>query len=384
MMGLENWLLLITSLVAVLWPAALVGVYGSLRRCRSLVPERPGSTHSSPLPRVSVVIPARNEQEEIEATVRRLLAQQGVDIDVVVVDDHSTDETALILRRLAASEPRLCALQAPALKRGWLGKTNALACGAELARGDYIVFTDADVIHEPGSVLAAIRECDENGLALLSLMPRFVWETIWEHAAAPAFLLTLSSRLSGQIHDPTSDDALALGAFVIVDAASYRALGGHEAVRDELLDAAMLARHFKSHGRRVAFELAPQCLKVRSYKSAREVFDGAVKNCIAAFGEVCWPRVPVALTCTIGSLSVIAAPFVALCFGDMVLFAVSLVVHLELWLTMLLVRPFMKTDPRKSALLVVGAAPLFAGLLFAIYRMAFHGFIHWRGRAIRT
>jgi len=259
-MSLENWLLLLTSLAAVVSPAVAVGAYASYRRCKSVVPERHFEADVRKHPRVSVVIPARNEEADIEHTIRSVLDQPGVNVEVIVINDHSTDRTGEIITRIAASDSRVRALHDPPLQEGWLGKANAMQYGASFASGSYIVFTDADIEHKPGTFAAALNEMHENQLSLLSLMPQFVWESIWENAAAPAFMLAMTNFLSGPIHDPESEDALAIGAFIMVEAEAYHSLGGHEGVKGQMLDDVMLARYFKSQGHRTAFRVAPQCL----------------------------------------------------------------------------------------------------------------------------
>ena len=234
-MSLENWLLLLTSLAAVVWPAVAVGAYASYRRCKSVVPERHFDPDPRKRPKVSVVIPGRNEEGDIENTIRGVLDQPGVDVEVIVINDHSTDRTGEIINRIAASDPRVRALHDPPLKEGWLGKANAMQYGSQFATGDYIVFTDADISHKPGSFIAAVHEMQEHRLQLLSMMPLFIWESIWENSAAPAFLIALTNFLSGPIHDPESDDALAIGAIIMVEADTYKQLGGHEAVRNQII-----------------------------------------------------------------------------------------------------------------------------------------------------
>jgi chlorobactene glucosyltransferase len=383
-MSLENWLLLLTSLAAVVWPAVAVGAYVSYRRCRSLVPELHVDDNPRMRPRVSVIIPARNEAPHIESTVRGLLAQRGVELEVIVVDDHSTDATADVIKRLAAEDPRVRALHNPPLRTGWLGKANAISFGAEYATGDYLLFTDADVQHRPGSLIAAVREMQDHDLALLSLMPLFEWKSVWENAAAPAFLLAMTNYLSGPIHDPASDDALAIGAFILVEADSYRAVGGHDAVKSEMLDDVMLARHFKAQGLRVAFRVAPQCLSVRMYDGARAVFHGSIKNCLAVFGDSFWMAIPLSLTFAVGGVSVLAAPFVALCMWNPTLFALGAFVYFEVWLAVVMARPYMKTHMLKLLGFVVGVPILLAAAAVATMQALFYGAVVWRGRAVRV
>ncbi|MDB4976984.1 MAG: glycosyl transferase [Myxococcaceae bacterium] len=383
-MSLENWLLLLTSLAAVTWPAVAVGALASYRRCRSVVPEQHFDLDARRQPRLSVVIPARNEQADIEATVRSVLAQKGVQLEVIVINDHSTDRTGEILNAIAAEDSRLRVLHDPPLKEGWLGKANAMRFGSSFATGDYIVFTDADILHKQGCFAAASQEMEEHQLSLLSLLPMFIWESIWENAAAPAFLLAMTNFLSGPIHDADSDDALAVGAFIMVDAEIYRSLGGHEGVRSEMLDDVMLARHFKSHGQRVAFRVAPQCLSVRLYNSPRAVFYGVIKNCLAVFGENFWLAIPLALTFAVGGLSVLAAPFVGLFLLNPTLLALGLFVYFEVWLAVVLARSYMHTNLFKLAGFVVGVPLLIGAALMATYQAVFYGSVLWRGRAIRV
>jgi glycosyltransferase involved in cell wall biosynthesis len=383
-MSLENWLLLLTSLAAVVWPAVAVGAYASYRRCHSVVPERHFDSDPRLRPRVTVIVPARNEEGDLEATVRSVLAQDGVELEVIVINDHSTDGTGAIIDRLAAEDPRVRPMHNPPPRKGWLGKANAMAHGAAAAMGDYIVFTDADITHKPGCCLAAVREMQDHQLALLSMMPLFIWETIWENAAAPAFLLAMTNFLSGPIHDPDSEDALAIGAFIMVDADTYRAVGGHEAIRGEMLDDVMLARHFKLRGKRVAFRVAPQCLSVRMYNSARSVFYGSIKNCLAVFGDSFWLAIPLALTFAIGGVSVLAAPFVGVMLWNPTLLALGAFVYFEVWFAVVLGSSYMKTDLLKLAGFVVGVPLLLCAAAVATYQAIFYGAVLWRGRAIRV
>lgn len=383
-MRLDNWFLLITSLSAIVWPVVALGGHLSLRRCRSLVPDRDEALTARHGPRISVVIPARNEETGVEAALRSVLAQRGVDLEVIVVNDHSTDATRRIINELAKGDARLRVLHDPPLREGWLGKANAVAWGARFATGDYILFTDADILHHPGSFAAAVREMEQDQLSLLSLMPRFLWESIWENATAPSFLLATACFLGGPIHEPDSDEAFAIGAFIMVDAEVYRQLGGHEAVRGAMLDDVMLARHFKRRGEHVAFRTAPECLSVRMYRGFRAVFFGAMKSCLTLFGENFWVAVPLALTFAVGSVSVLAAPFLGALTGNTTLLALGLFVYFEVWLSVVLARPIMQTHWLKVACFIAGVPLLFAAALVATFQAVCYGSVLWRGRAVRV
>src|SRR5262245_499566 len=134
--------------------------------------------------KLSVVIPARNEQQDIERALRSVLGQKGVELHVIVVNDHSTDETGAILRRLADEDSRITVVENPPLEAGWLGKQNAMNHGVAVASGfadELILFTDADVVHCPTSFATGIDVLKKQGLDFLSLTPRIVCESFWEN-----------------------------------------------------------------------------------------------------------------------------------------------------------------------------------------------------------
>lgn len=383
-MSLENWLLLLTSLSAVVWPAVAVGAYASYRRCRAVTPARTFARDPRKKPRVSVVLYARNERAHVETTLRSLLLQQGVVLEVIVVDDGSRDGTAELVAALAQHDARILLVKSPEHKAGWLRKTAALHHGAACATGQYILFTDAGVNHKRGSLLAAVRELEEHDLALLSLLPSFRWESLWENAAAPAFLLALTNFLSAPMHDPESEDALAFGAFILVEADAYRALGGHGAVHECVFADVALARHFKASGQRTAFRVAPHCLSVRMYRGARGVFEGCVKSCLAMFGDNMWLAVPLAITFGVAGVSLLVAPFVGLITLNPLLTALGLAVYFEVWLALVLARAYMKTHLAKLAAWFVGAPLLLGAGALALFRAAFYGSFLWRERAVHV
>lgn len=163
----------------------VVGVQfaAALRRI-SWNPPGEGSIHEAKL---SVILPARNEEEDIASAVQSVLNQVGVDIEVVVVNDHSSDRTGAIVDSLATTDTRLKIMHNPALPPGWLGKSNAMQQAAALASGDYLVFTDADVLHDPRSMATALAEMERSRLDFFSLFPRIHCLSVWENVLAPVF-----------------------------------------------------------------------------------------------------------------------------------------------------------------------------------------------------
>src|SRR5271166_1011271 len=138
-------------------------------------------------PVVSVIIPARNEEASLGACLESLIAQAGVVFEIIVVDDHSTDRT----REIAASFPTVTVIEAAPLPSGWTGKNNAVATGARQARGQWLLFTDADTVHPLGSLARALKEALENDVTLLSYSPEQIVVTFWEIATLPVVFTEL-------------------------------------------------------------------------------------------------------------------------------------------------------------------------------------------------
>ena len=190
---------------------------------------------SDAIPSVTIVVPARNERDRIEETVRRLLAQRGVDFDLVVVDDRSDDGTREILERLRGEDPRLRVIRVDTLPEDWLGKPHACHVGAQDARGEWILFTDADVWLSGDLIANTIRAAVSEQADLVCLLPAQKPISLWGRAA----MLTFSMALLFTAGRANSDQRLApvgIGAYNLVRAEAYRRAGGYEALRMEVVD----------------------------------------------------------------------------------------------------------------------------------------------------
>ncbi|MGE5413295.1 MAG: glycosyltransferase [Syntrophomonadaceae bacterium] len=235
-------------------------------------------------PSVSTVVPARNEERGIEAAVRSHLSQDYPDLEVIVVDDRSTDATGAILARLAAEDPRLRVVSGVDPPDGWLGKPHALYQGARAARGELLLFADADVRYAPDAVRQAVALLEAGRLDLLSLFPRLEMRGFWENVLmaylpvsyffGPAFLLN---------SDRQRRFAVGAGAGMLVRAPAYRAAGGHEALRDSVIDDLHLASRVRRAGGRCRMARADRALRLRMYRGLREIVDGFTKNMAYVF-----------------------------------------------------------------------------------------------------
>jgi chlorobactene glucosyltransferase len=272
----------LTVLVIVLVTVnALVALRG-ISLARKPVDIVAGRTCSEPLPSLSIVVPARNEQRQIEACVRSLLAQRHPNFEVIVVDDCSEDETPVILQRIAGTNPRLRVVRGEALPANWVGKPWALAQGARVAQGSWLLFTDADTVHHPDGAASAAAAAKASRLDALSLLTEQDLCTLSERALMPSLFLTILDG-TGPICDVGNPDkpgvALFNGQYILTSRSAYDAVGGHAAVRNAIAEDLELARRFKRDGRfRIALAASSGVARTRMYRSLAEIWSGFTKN----------------------------------------------------------------------------------------------------------
>jgi glycosyltransferase involved in cell wall biosynthesis len=234
--------------------------------------------------RVSVIIPARNEAENIARAVRSVAAQPEV-VEIIVVDDSSEDETPIILETLRAEVPRLRTLETSDPPPGWIGKTNAVATGARQASGNWLLFTDADTEHRPGSLAQVLDRAQCEGADLVSLSPGQQTPEWWEKAVIPFVFAELARRFRFEdVNDPRNKSAAANGQYILIRRAVYETVGGHEAVRGEILEDVALARLIKDAGRRILFLPGANWASTRMYSSFAALWDGWRKNLYLLWG----------------------------------------------------------------------------------------------------
>lgn len=248
---------------------------------------RPAATGPDLTERVSVLVPARNEQDCVGRAVADLLAQQGVpDLEVLVLDDGSSDATADILAGFR--DPRLTVITVPDRlpPAGWLGKSWACARLAERARGTVLVFADADVSFGPHAVRAAVAELRSGGFALVSPFPRELAEDWLSRLVQPLLTWSWAATMPLRWSESSSRPSLsaANGQFLVFDARQYHRMGGHGAVRGEILEDIALMRAVKASGGRAATLDASHLASCRMYATPAELVDGYGKSLWSAFG----------------------------------------------------------------------------------------------------
>lgn len=251
-------------------------------RSRSLDEEPP--TVQPPVPLVSVVIPARNERRNIERCLRSVLATTYPSLEVVVVDDHSSDGTGDLARAIAATDPRVRVVESPPLPPGWFGKQWACTTGARVARGELLCFVDADTAHAPDLIPRAVNAMRRREADLLTVAGRQEMHGFWERVVQPYVFSILLLRYGGteSVNGARrAEDVIANGQFILVRRDAYEALGGHEAVRDLVAEDLAMAQRFHQHRRRIAIVMGERQLSTHMYDSLGALVRGWGKNIYA-------------------------------------------------------------------------------------------------------
>ena len=262
-------------LPALPWLAPFAGLF-------RLADNHPNLSDVAPIegPRVSVVIPARNEAGTIETVVRSVLASTYRQLELIVVDDRSTDETAAIVERLAHGEPRLRLIHGARLPEGWYGKPWACAQGARAATGSLLVFTDADTRHQPELLGRAVGALVREQVELVTVSPWQRCVTFWERLIMPQIWLLLGLRYHPRRVNRArrERDVIANGQFILTTRAAYEAVGTHAAVRQEVAEDLALAQAYLRQGRRLHFAFAERLMETRMYQSLPQLIEGWSKN----------------------------------------------------------------------------------------------------------
>ena len=247
-------------------------------------------------PLISVVVPARNEARDVAATLRGVLAQRYPRLEVVAVDDCSSDGTAEAIAAVAAEDPRLTLIRGREAPDGWLGKPWAISQGVERTSGAWLCFTDADIDFHPDTLAAALAFARQRGGGGCTLTPLLLCGSFWERVVQPVAAMTIASFVAPPLlaERPGSRVALAAGGFMLVERGLYERAGGHAGVRDRVADDISLARNVKRAGGLLALGAGDELVRVRMYHGAGELFRGWRKNTAYGLpgpaGSRRWPR----------------------------------------------------------------------------------------------
>jgi glycosyltransferase involved in cell wall biosynthesis len=311
---------LLALILLLAWVMALIRTIVNLKLIPSLRTDmRPASE-----PLVSVIIPARDEAHIIERTVRAFLAQTYTNLEVIVVNDRSTDGTGDIVRTIR--DERLTVIDGVEPPAGWLGKPWALHQGSRVARGELLLFVDADLIYAPPAVAAAVAYLQSRDVALLSLFPHLEMRGFGEHASMPMMPMTFHSFLPTWLSNRTRFARLALGGGTgnLVVRQVYEASGGHEQLSDAVVDDIALARLIRRHGGRTEIVRAEELVSLRMYRGLAEVVDGFTKNTFSALGRNYVAGFLVVAGCVVFHI----LPYVLAITGDRISIATIIIISL--------------------------------------------------------
>ena len=277
---MDSLLLYLALATLLIWVAIATELTFGNRSIKFLRDLPPPAT--PPSQKVTVIIPARNEERNVEEALKSVLGQDYGDLEVIVVNDRSMDGTGAILDRLASASPTFRVVHVKELPPGWLGKTYALNRGVQEASGDLLLFTDADVVMRPSALSRAVGYMFEHQLDHLAIAPDVRVPGLLLQVCVGAFgiLFSLYAR-PWKAKDPKSKWCIGIGAFNLVRTDVYRAVGTHQRIAMRPDDDIKLGKLIKKHGYRQEFLFGTQMLRVEWYASVGELVDGLTKNAFA-------------------------------------------------------------------------------------------------------
>ena len=341
----------------------------------------PNGAADQKLPFVSILVPARNEEENIAGCVTSLLQQDYPEFEIIVIDDRSTDKTNEILKEIF---PIIRILNIPELPDGWTGKTHALYEGSKIAKGKWILFTDADTLHNPLSLKTAITYALERNVDFLSLYPQSRKDSFWGKITQPlgGAILHLWYPFKN-VNNPKHKTAFANGQFILIKKECYLEIGGHENVKSELLEDVAMAKSAKDRGKNINMAYGFNLFSTRMYKDIKEIWKGwrRIFGVLAGKRKSLYPVsllliilfsfIPFALVFNVSLLSK-----GGICAG---IYLITLLELILIYLANASIYALSKNNPLWSIFYPIGCIIMFCILLDALAREALKRPISWRG-----
>jgi glycosyltransferase involved in cell wall biosynthesis len=371
-----------TVLSCAVWTLLFIGFMWTLKRVPLLDEElQTVRATMERWPSLSIIIPACNEAEHIESAIKSILTQDYPNLKIIAVNDRSTDATGDILNRLAETDSRLQVLHIRDLPTGWLGKVNAMHQGVQRAKGEWFLFTDADVHYHPGALRHALTYAQHYKVNHLALVPRLIIQSLWLEVSVRAFglLLLLSARAS-KVNMPNSKTPFGIGAFNLVQADAFNKTPGFEWLRLEPGDDYGLGVMINRVGGRTRLAFADKDLSMTWYKNVGAMFKGLEKNMFGPGAHYKWWRM---LVVVFGLWALVVAPWVGLIAGAMtsswiMLGAVFVAMAFHIIFSILFIRE--KRSETLSLLLFPVGVLMFTGMVLRSgLKCLRNGGIDWRG-----
>ncbi len=267
---------LFAGLIAVVWIGRYIAIRTAIRK-RIMLSSRSYDSPPDPAPKVSVLVAAKDEEDNIETCITTLLDQDYPDYEVIAIDDRSEDRTPEILQRLESqAEGKLRVVTIKQLRKGWFGKNNAMREGVSIARGDFMMFTDADCRQVSNKTISvSMRELLEHDTDFLSITPVLETKTILEKILQPVCALILMMWFPPyRVNDPERKAAYANGAFMLLRRKCYDGIGGHDRVKTEVNEDILMAQHAKRMGFNLRLAENDDLYRTRMYRNFPETFRG--------------------------------------------------------------------------------------------------------------
>lgn len=335
---------------------------------------------AGPVPRVSIVVPARDEAENLPGLLASLTALEPPAHEIIIVDDHSSDGTADIARAAGA-----IVVAAPPLPAGWVGKSWACHAGAAVATGELVLFSDADTVHAPWSIATAVAEMQRSDADLVSVVPTHEAHDTWEHAQGAFQLLLAIATRAGARADVTGPRRFAIGQYLLFRRDAYQRIGGHAEVRARIAEDLALASRVVETGGRYHVACVPGLVGVRMYPSPIAFARGwrrSFRDGMSAGGVAASVEIALVITCLLGApLGVLVAAITGAWFAALGWGIASIAIGVDI--------------ARRQRL--VGALAWWGAFGYPIAVVAFVGIsaasaldallrrpVMWRGRAIST
>jgi glycosyltransferase involved in cell wall biosynthesis len=390
-MTVLEWIALgLSAAVLAVWITRVIAIHSA--SARGPVLSRDTAPDAAPAGRISIIVPARDEEANIAAALETLRAQDYPDVEILVVDDRSSDRTAEIVRAIVAADPRVRLLQVQALPPGWFGKPHALHVGAAEARGEWLLFVDADCRQAPHSARAAAGFLAAHGGDMLSLWPVLEMHGFWENAVQPvAGSVLVAWFRPAWVNRPQRRAAFANGQYIMIRRATYEAVGGYASVRSALVEDIALARRVKRLGHRLWNVVVADLFTTRMYDSLGAMAGGWTRIYAGAFRNPFWMAAVLVLTplFTLAPMAALAAAAAAMAGGTVrlfwpALFALNLatlgmvVVTMRRYMILGRANPWYLLYYPVSVALTVG---FLAGAL--LHTLGLRG-VRWRGRTYKS
>jgi chlorobactene glucosyltransferase len=228
---------------------------------------------------ISVIVPMRNEEKNVERCIASLMNQDYSSYELIAVDDMSTDNTPSILNDLSNRYTNLRTLRGSPIPKGWVGKTHALSQGARIAKGKWLLFIDADTYSAPYTLRSALFYARRYKADMLSLFPFQELHTFWERVTQPIIFASMFRAFpNDKVNDPDLEEAFAIGQFILIRRDVYEAVGGHESIRDKIVEDVALAKLVKGSGYVLRVAGGMRLIKTRMYESLHGIWEGWTKN----------------------------------------------------------------------------------------------------------